>query len=77
MGWHITWLSGPLSEVYLSVQDFAITMLDAAGKLGVLLPRYHRGSTAWKQITKYICWPESVTQSWQRLCRQKPIYSRK
>lgn len=77
MGWHIWWLSGPLSEVCLSVQDFVITMLDAAGKLGVLLPRCHHESTAWKQITKYICWPESVTQSWQCLCKQNSIYSRK
>lgn len=48
MGWPIWWLSGPLSEVCLSAQDFAIPMIDAAGKLGVLLSRCHPGSTASK-----------------------------
>lgn len=51
IGWPIWWLSGPLSEVCLSAQDFAIPMMDAAGKLGVLLSRRHPGSTA----SKYTC----------------------
>lgn len=77
MGWLIWQWSGPLSEVHLTVQGFAITVMGAAGKPGVLLPRRHPGSTAWKQITRYVCWPEAVTQPWQPLHRQKPVDSRK
>lgn len=61
MGWLIWWWSGLLSEVHLTVQRFAITLMDAAEKPGVLLPKCHPGSIAWKQITKYICWAGVAT----------------